>query len=280
MFYSSKIIKDNEHFFKLYHLTFEEEGMVQLSLNGSSFKRVNGTGGQKGGMFFWANQKGVCFWLKRFIECEKRAYESGILSAKRVPEKVYVLEFRIPKKEVFYPDWQVDLALCGNELIPLISKYYYKLFKKQLLTEKEASLYLNCPLMHDKKYSKKITGLSLSKQNFNLTLDQGNMSFLALKNNSAYFSGIIQRLHDFLYLKSKGYAKEYTYFLKKMMASKGLGSLKYCGTHHIKPVAVEVWDSQTQALLLRSEKVDLSAREMMARIDTKTVLSGSFNEKN
>ena len=278
MFYISSLLKDNEHVIKLYHLTFEEEGAKRLASHGSDYKTTNGTGGQKGGMFFWNTHEGVNFWLERFVTCEKEAYTSGIIIAKKVPEKSYILEFNIPKKEIYYPDWQLDFALCGKELIPLISKYYYKLYKKKFLTGKEVSLYLNCPLVHDKKYSKKITGLFLANKSMEIKFQEGKMSFDALKKNSAYYSGIVQRLHDFLYLKSKGYAIEYNLFLKKMLSKKSLAAIKYCGRKTLKPVAVEVWDTRTRAIVSRMENVDVFSKTIDEGIVLKKKQSGFERE--
>ncbi|MBO7244372.1 MAG: hypothetical protein J6V53_03720 [Alphaproteobacteria bacterium] len=269
MLYTSPLLKDNEHFYKAYHLTFDEKSIVEFAQNGSSIKQSNGTGGQKGGLFFWVDQEGVRFWLKRFLACEKQVMESGIGSAKKVPEKVYVLEFKIPKKDFYYPDWQVDFALCGRYLIPLISRYYYKLYKKQLLDEKEVSLYLNCPLVHDKKYSKKIKGMRIENKKLVLNFDQSIFSFSSLKNYSSYYSGVIQRLHGFLYLKSKGYAIAYTNFMKKMFCKNTLGAVKYCGPKNLKPLAVEVWDAKTGALLLRSENIKVFAEEIASQKEFK-----------
>ncbi|MBR4927336.1 MAG: hypothetical protein IKY98_03310 [Alphaproteobacteria bacterium] len=260
MFHIVPFFKDNEHIVKLYHLTFEEESAKYLALNGSDYKATNGTGGQKGGMFFWNTHKGITFWLKRFVSCEKAAEKNEFFNAKKLPEKSYILEFHIPKKDIYYPEWQLDFALCSKKLISLISKHYYKLYKKRLLNGKEVSLYLNCPLVHDKKYSKKIIGLSLSNNNIEIKLEQGQISFGTLRNYPANYSGIIQRLHDFLYLKSRAYALEYNLFLKKMLSTKSLMSIKYCGTKTLKPAAIEVWDTRSYTFTARIENVSVFSK--------------------
>ena len=281
MFYSSKLLKENEHFYKAYHMTFDEKSMIEFFLNGSSCKSTNGMGGQKGGVFFWVDPKGVSFWLNRFLMCEKNAEESGIFTAKKVPEKIYVLEFQVPKKDFHYPDWQLDFALCGKWLIPLISKYYYKLYKKKLLDNNEVSLYLNCPLAHDKKYSKKIKGMALKKNEVVLNLGNMEMSFSSLKMNSSYYSGILQRLHDFLYLKSKGYSEAYNHFMKKVFLKNTLGSVKYCGQNNLKPVAVEVWDSRSRAMISRSENMKLFMQNNLTSLELSlNNLAFSQKEKN
>lgn len=241
---------------KIYHITFDEAGVVNFALKGSQCKKDNGIGGQKGGLFFWTNYNGVNFWLNRLISSEKEAVESGIFVAKKVPPQVYVLEFEVPKKMLSVSDWQIDAALSGKLLIPLISKYYYKLYKKKLMTDNEASLYLNCPLVHDKKYSKKITGLMISQSNMGLKSDNNVMSFKTLTNYSNCYSGIIQRLHDFLYLKSKRYVKEYNQLLKNLLKQNSVCSIKYCGKNNLKPVAFEMWDSKTSVVILKSTDVN------------------------
>lgn len=260
MFYTSSLLKDNEHYYKAYHMTFDEKSMKDFSEKGSCVKLTNGMGGQKGGVFFWINPKGVHYWLDRFLACEKQANETGIGSAKKVPEKIYVLEFRIPKKNFYYPDWQVDFALCGKYLIPLISKYYYKLYKKKLLDNNEVSLYLNCPLVHDKKYSKKIKGMIFKENGVVLSLENSEMNFSVLKRNSAYYSGIFQRLHDFLYVKSKGYSEAYNHFMKKVFLKNTMGAVKYCGGESLKPVAIEVWDARTKAMISRCENINIQTQ--------------------
>lgn len=240
MFYNSKFLKENEHVIKGYHLSLDIENVVSICINGTNTHQENGMNGQKGGMFLWTHPSGVSMWLNRLIACEKSALENGIVSATPVPEKVYVLEFQIPKKDFRHPIWQADFALVGNYFIPLMTKHYYKLYKSNLLSEETVALYLRCPTEKSKRYFKNIQGLSLKNNTICLNMNSQEMSLSQLKRNSAYYSGIIQRLHDYLYVKSLAYAQEYDVVLKKMLKRDVLSAVKYCGNTPLKPVSVEV----------------------------------------
>lgn len=268
----SKCSKFKSDYFKIYHLTFDEESILHFVLRGSYLKKDNGIGGQKGGMFFWTNHQGVNFWLNRLLSCEKASLESGIVQVKRVPSKVYIMEFLIPQKNFSSACWQIDPALSGKYFIPLIAKYCYKLYKKRLMSDKEISLYLNCPLGHDKKYLKKITGLMLSKGNIKLKTDNPDelMALKTLSNYSSSYAGVIQRLHDFLYLKSKGYMLEYNSLLKHMLSKREVCSIKYCGVENLKPVSIEVWDTRTRGVILGSTDLQTFVQNVKTTRSLKT----------
>ena len=107
------------------------------------------------------------------------------------------------------------------------------------------------------------------------------MSFSSLKTNSSYYSGILQRLHDFLYLKSKGYSETYNHFMKKVFLKNTLGAVKYCGQKNLKPVAVEVWDSRTQSMIARSENIKAFMQNSSSSLEVAlNNLAFSQNQKN
>jgi len=269
MVYKSKLLRKNEHVIKGYHLCLDRQNAVFLCQNGS-LPLNNGTGGQKGGIFLWNTPNAAVNWLSKLLYCEKQALENGFKYTP-VPEQVFVIEYQIPKKNFTYPIWQPDFGLNGSPFIPLILKHYYKLYKKELITQKEANFYLNCSFSNDRKRKKQIKGLVILNKNFYLEIENaGNIPFSNLNKNSVSYSGTIQRLHDFLYLKSNNYKKEYLKLVKKLVTHNQIFAIKYCGKEPLKPVAVEILDSQLRAPIARMENIAVFVQEYKNTLNLKT----------
>ncbi len=259
MLYTSRILKENEHVIKGYHLCFNLKNALNICQNGTSLQD-NGIGGQKGGLFLWHNFKGTAYWLKKYLACEKQAYLSG-LNYTPVPEHTYILEFHITKTDFRHPNWQPDFGLNGNIFIPLILKHLYKLHKKNLLTHKKAFFYLNCPQSKERTKKILISEIVLSDKNLHLCSKDKTIDISNLKKNSVLYSGVIQHLHDFLYAKSHNYRKEFSHFLKKMYKKSALFAMKYCGKKPLKPVAIEIWDSKLLTPISRMENISVFMQE-------------------
>ncbi len=69
--------------------------------------------------------------------------------------------------------------------------------------------------------------------------------------------------------------------MKKVFLKNTLGAVKYCGQKNLKPVAVEVWDSRTRAMISRSENMKLFMQNNSSSLEVAlNNLAFSQNEKN